>query len=273
MLVCTVARSSCTGAPAASASASTRALAWSSASRARWWSSPCSAAAAKMPFWRIAPPMRRRCRLAAAINSFGPASNDPPGAPRPLLKATATRSKGAASSCSAQAAGDAGVPQPRAVQKGGQAQFARRRADALHLGLRHHHAAGAVVGVLHLDQRGGGEDREVARLDRGAQLVGAEAPALPDLVDLHAGIGRRAARLVPGGMRFAAGHHLVARAASACAAPPGWPSCRWAATAPPACPAARRSAPAAGWCWGLRRTGRRPPARRPSRRASRPWAG
>ena len=53
-----------------------------------------------MPFWRIAPPMRRRCRSAAAISVVDPASSEPPGAPRPLLKATATRSKGAASASS-----------------------------------------------------------------------------------------------------------------------------------------------------------------------------
>ena len=54
-----------------------------------------------MPFWRMAPPMRRRCRCATAINAFDPASSDPPGAPSPLLNATATRSKGADSVSSA----------------------------------------------------------------------------------------------------------------------------------------------------------------------------
>jgi hypothetical protein len=53
-----------------------------------------------MPFWRMAPPMRRACRRAASTSAWLPASSDPPGAPRPLLKATATRSKGAASSAS-----------------------------------------------------------------------------------------------------------------------------------------------------------------------------
>ena len=44
--------------------------------------------------------MRRRWRSAAVISPRGPASSEPPGAPRPLLKATATRSKGSASSAS-----------------------------------------------------------------------------------------------------------------------------------------------------------------------------
>ena len=46
--------------------------------------------------------MRRRCRSANAIKAFEPANNEPPGAPKPLLKATATSSNGAASSPTAK---------------------------------------------------------------------------------------------------------------------------------------------------------------------------
>jgi hypothetical protein len=51
-----------------------------------------------------------------------------------------------------------------------------------------------------------------AGLDRRAQLFGAEHAVRADLVDLHAGVGRRAAELMPGGVRFAAGDDLVAGA-------------------------------------------------------------
>jgi hypothetical protein len=60
-----------------------------------------------------------------------------------------------------------------------------------------------------LDQRRGRKDREVARLNRGPEFVGTEAATLPDLADLHAGIGRRAPELVSSDMRFTGGNGFV----------------------------------------------------------------
>ena len=75
------------------ASAKSRAFAWSSASRSRWWSRAYRQAAARNPACRIAPPNSLRARRAWAISSFGPSRADPTGAPSPLLKQTETVSK------------------------------------------------------------------------------------------------------------------------------------------------------------------------------------
>ena len=69
----------------ASASASRRAFAWSSASRAIIPSGPsCSAtspAAANTPAWRIPPPSSFRARRARWMNSASPTISDPTGQP------------------------------------------------------------------------------------------------------------------------------------------------------------------------------------------------
>ncbi|CRZ42908.1 Uncharacterised protein [Vibrio cholerae] len=50
-------------------------------------------AAAKMPAWRIPPPTIFRQRLALAIKSLEPSSNEPTGAAKPLDRHTVIESK------------------------------------------------------------------------------------------------------------------------------------------------------------------------------------
>ena len=217
--------------------------------------------------------MRRRCRSAAAMVALEPASSEPPGAPSPLLKATATRSKGAASTSSARPLATLAF-HSRAPSRKVASPSSRATAQ-----MRCTSPCGTTTPPARLCVFSTSTSVVVGKIAKlrglvgGAQLLGAEHAALADLVDLHAGVGRGAAQLVPGGMRFAAGDDLVAGARQRAAAPPGWPWCRWAATGRLPCPASRPRAPAAGWCWGLRRTGRRRLRRRPSRRAWRQWGG
>jgi hypothetical protein len=89
---------------------------------------------------------------------------------QPLENDTATRSKGAASRVDAEAGRHRRIPQSCAIEKAGDAALARRGADALGLVLGEDDAAGAVVRVLDLDQRGRRVDAVVARLDRGDEL-------------------------------------------------------------------------------------------------------
>ena len=91
-----------------------------------------------------------------------------------------------------------------------------------------------------------GIQRMAARLARRQDLLGGEHTSLPDLGELHAGVRRGRARLVPDGMALTAHDHVVTGSREQLAARPGWPSCRSAATAPPPCPAAARSVPEAG---------------------------
>ena len=107
---------------------------------------------------------------------------------------------------------DRRIPDPCAVEKAGDAALAGRGADALGFVLGEDDAAGAVVRVLDLDQRGRRVDAVVARLDRGDELRRAEDAARADLGELHAGIRRRAAGLVPDGVAFAADDDVVAGA-------------------------------------------------------------
>ena len=109
------------------------------------------------------------------------------------------------------AARDARVPQTRAVEEGRDAARARQRADANDLVLREDDAAAAVVGVLDLDQRRRRIDRQAARLDRRLERGDVEDAARADLDQLHAGVRRRAAGLVPAGVGLAADDDLVAR--------------------------------------------------------------
>jgi hypothetical protein len=118
---------------------------------------------------------------AALDEAREPASSEPPGAPRPLESATATRSKGAASSAS-------GVPvaaatfQSRAPSRKVAISCARAAApDAHGLVLREDHAAGAVVRVLDLHQRRRRVDHVAARVRRGEDVVGREHAARADL--------------------------------------------------------------------------------------------
>src|SRR5215468_5019066 len=57
------------------------------------------------------------------------------------------------------------VPQPGAVEERGDVALARYRADAINLVLREDHSAGAVLGVLDLDQCRRGIDDVTTRLD------------------------------------------------------------------------------------------------------------
>ena len=61
-----------------------------------------------------------------------------------------------------------------------------------------------VVGVLDLDERGRRIDRRGRGLDRGANSAAVNSAAAADLGELHAGVGRRAAGLVPDRVALAA---------------------------------------------------------------------
>ena len=65
-----------------------------------------------------------------------------------------------------------------------------RGADGDRFPLRHHHAAGAVVRVLHFDQRGRGKERMAARLAGRQDLGGRERTPLADFGELHTGVSR-----------------------------------------------------------------------------------
>ena len=114
-----------------------------------------SAAAAKIPTWRIAPPSIRRAADGARDRVAGtgeqrcrPARRAPSRTP-PTPRRTAPPARRPA-----VADRDRGVPQPRAVEVTGAMPWSRAAAQMRdRLALRHDHAAGAVVGVLDLDQR------------------------------------------------------------------------------------------------------------------------
>ena len=97
------------------------------------------------------PPRTLRCRTASRINSAGPASAEPTGAPSPLLKQTPTVSK-----CSAQrggeTAGDDRVPEPCAVEVRPQAVLPGPAAKGRDRFVRLHAAAAAVVRVFQAEQ-------------------------------------------------------------------------------------------------------------------------
>ena len=105
------------------------------------------------------------------------------------------------------------IPQPRAVEVGGEAEFARRGANGNDRILRPDDAAMAVVRVLHLHERRcrQGQHGLVARLGVAADILRGEAPGCPDFSELHPGVRRRPAGFVPDGMRLAAYKDVVAR--------------------------------------------------------------
>ena len=91
--------------------------------------------------------------------------------------------------------------------------LARRGADRLELGPVPDEPALAVLRVLDLDQRGRRVERVVLRVAGGEELVGGEAAVGADLGELHAGVGRRRAGLVPHGVALDAHDDVVARTA------------------------------------------------------------
>ena len=167
---------------------------------------------------------RRRCRpgasrrrtcgdsaRAVSIASRAPASSEPPGAPRPFDSDTATRSNGARQLGRRAARRDRRVPQPRAVEEGGDAALARRRADALGLVLRRRRRRRRGCACSRSRPASSADRCRGPRgLQRGDELVGGEHAAGADLGELHAGVGRRAAGLVPHRVALAADDHVVA---------------------------------------------------------------
>ena len=105
------------------------------------------------------------------------------------------------------------VEQPGAVEVGRDAVLARGRADPLELGAVPHEPALAVLRVLDLDERRRRVQQVVARVARGEERVGGEAPVRPDLGELDPADRRRRAGLVPHGVALGADDHVVARAA------------------------------------------------------------
>ena len=98
MLVCTLAGSTRRPGSRARPSASRRAFAWSSASRSTIRSSATRPAAARTPAWRMPPPSILRTRRARAMNSAGPQTTEPTGAPRPFETQKVTESTSRAKS-------------------------------------------------------------------------------------------------------------------------------------------------------------------------------
>ena len=93
MLVSTVAEIDGDAGMCGSASASSRALAWSSCRRFGPSSSAINPAAASTPAWRIPPPNALRKMRALRICSAEPTSMEPTGAPRPFDRQNITVSK------------------------------------------------------------------------------------------------------------------------------------------------------------------------------------
>ena len=93
MLVSTSLRRISTPSMAARASASKRALAWSSWSLSGPCSSATSPAAARMPAWRMPPPRALRYIRARSMSLADPTSIDPTGAPSPFDRQNITVSK------------------------------------------------------------------------------------------------------------------------------------------------------------------------------------
>ena len=139
-----------------SASASSRAWAWSSASRSTWWSSACRPAAARMPTWRIPPPIRLRQTRASAIGvgASRPSASRParraPWTGRPPARRRSRRTPRAATPVATWAF------QIRAPSRWTRDADAGRRTSrsVAQVREREHRSAGEVVGVLDRDRRG-----------------------------------------------------------------------------------------------------------------------
>ena len=177
MLVCTLARSTASAGMAATASASVRALAWSSARRSTMRSSEMRPAAAMMPACRMPPPTILRTRRARSMKAAEPQTTEPTGAASPLDRQKVTESTGCGELPRVALERDRRVEQAGAVQVDrhpGRVGHRRHRGDLLG------RAAGApvaVVRVLQADETGG-RDVDVGRTQRLLHLVGGEEAAL-----------------------------------------------------------------------------------------------
>ena len=135
------------------------------------------AAAAKMPTWRIAPPSMRRWRSAARDELARAGQQRPARRAQALGERHRDQVEGRGEPVDAGPVATAAFQSPRAVEKRRDAALAGGGADALDFVLGEDDAAGAVVRVLDLDQRGRRIDAVVARLDRGDELRRAEDAA------------------------------------------------------------------------------------------------
>ena len=220
MLVSTVAGST------PHASARSRACSWSSASRSTWWSSACRPAAARMPTWRIPPPIRLRRTRAWTMASADPASSEPTGAPSPLDRQT-RHDVGDRAVLSERGPGrHVRVPEPSAVEVHPGAGADRELAQVAQVLQRQHRPPGEVVRVLDRDRRGRHEERaHVRREHRGDRRQvdlparvrpGAHGQAADSRVRTELGPGdvRRglAEHLLPGRDQRADGQHVGHRA-------------------------------------------------------------
>ena len=158
-----------------------------------------------MPIWRIAPPTFA-VRTDALIRAREPASASA-GATSPFDRATATRSKGAASSASGRRL-RRDVPQPRAVEESRDVA-ARAAAQAFHSAFGSD-PAGAVMRVLDLDQCRRGVHDVAARLAGCAEFRGGEHAARTDFGELHSRVGCRGPGFVPDRVAFATDDDVVA---------------------------------------------------------------
>src|SRR4051812_32518786 len=117
-----------------------------------WWSSANVQAAAQTPAWRIEPPSRCFQRQTWSMNSREPAITAPTGA-QPLREVDPRRIPTRRHVTRADAGGDAGVQQPRAVHVGGDAGGLRDLHDLIQRGFFPDRAAADIGGLLDADHR------------------------------------------------------------------------------------------------------------------------
>jgi hypothetical protein len=115
----------------------------------------------------------------AAMTSRVPASIVPAGAPRPFDSATDATSKRRRQLCDGRPTCNRSVPKARTVEKRRDSALTRGRADTDRLALIDDDASGAIVRVLHFDERRRWVKHVIARLHGGDELCGSEAPRLP----------------------------------------------------------------------------------------------
>ena len=210
------------------ASASSRAFAWSSASRSTWWSRAYSPAAARMPTWRIPPPIRlRRTRASAIASARADHQRARPGRPSPFDRQTEITSAQAPYAANGTPVATWAFQMPRAVEVDADADRVGPRAQRLEVLEREHRAAGEVVGVLDRDRRGADEERPhvggVHRLDRGqVDLAARVAPGAHG----QPGEGAVRAELGAGDVGGGLAQHLLPRLRPGTPRRARWPSSR-----------------------------------------------
>ncbi len=131
-----------------------------------------------IPACRIAPPNNFRARRASWTNSDDPASAEPTGAPRPLLKQTLTESNGSARSCSLSPVATEAFHKRAPSRCFSQAVCFGPFANPMHFVLRLNSSTPPIVGVLQAHQPGP-DHVFVVRSDQAPELVDFQHATLP----------------------------------------------------------------------------------------------